>query len=166
LKSGHSDWQKLKSKELLQKLNPAIGKKYLILLAGLMWCGVGIMLVIFAVSWLEHYEGKGKLVFYSAGFIAAMPIHHFGFLRLADKNLARLLSLTEKKCLFSFITIKSYMIIIIMIALGITLRHSAIPKQYLSILYNGIGLGLFLSGIRYFRYSAKLIFFDKNPRSA
>jgi hypothetical protein len=44
-----------------------------------------------------------------------------------------------------------------MVALGITLRHSSIPKQYLSILYNGIGLGLFLSGIRYFRNSIKLM---------
>ena len=137
----------------IRKLNPAVDKKYLILLAGTMWCGVGVMLICFAVSWLTQYQGKGTLIFYAAGFLAAMPIHHFGFLKLADRNLKRLLPLEEKKCLFSFITWKSYLIIIVMVTLGVTLRHSSIAKQYLSILYNGIGLGLFLSGIRYFRYA-------------
>jgi hypothetical protein len=147
----------LKNDSLISKLNPAADKKYLILLAGLTWCGAGVMLIIFAIPWLNNYQGPGKILFYSAGFLAAMPIHHFGFLKLADRNLKRLLSLTEKRCIFSFITWKSYLIIIIMVSLGITLRHSSIPKQYLSILYNGIGLGLFLSGIRYFRNSIKLM---------
>lgn len=155
--------RKSDNNRLLQKLNPAVDRKYLILLAGLMWCGVGIMLVCFAVSWLEQYQGHGTLAFYAAGFILAMPVHHFGFLKLADKNLKRLLKIQDRKCLFSFLTWKSYLIIIIMVALGITLRHSAMPKQYLSIFYNGIGLGLFLSGIRYFRNAINLMI--ENSRS-
>jgi hypothetical protein len=147
---------------ILQKLNPAVDKKYLIMLAGIVWCGVGIMLISFAVSWLNNYDRKGTGWYYLAGFAAAMPIHHFGFLRLADKNIERLMAAEGKKCLFSFITWKSYLIIIIMISMGITLRHSSLPKQYLSILYNGIGLGLFLSGIRYFRKSIKLMLTNKN----
>jgi hypothetical protein len=142
----------------IKKFNPAVDKKYLILLAGAMWCGVGVMLVGFAVSWLSHYSVKEQVIFFVAGFIAAMPIHHFGFLKLADKNLNRLLPLTKKKCLFSFITWKSYLIILVMVSMGIALRHSSIPKNYLSILYNGIGLGLFLSGIRYFRFFFRLLF--------
>lgn len=145
-------------KALWCRLNPAVDRKYLILLAGIVWCGVGIMLITFALTWMKNYTGRGTFLFYIAGFLAAMPIHHFGFLRLADKNLRRLVPLTEKKCLFSFVTWKSYLIIIIMVLLGITLRHSPIPKQWLSIIYNGIGLGLFLSGIRYLRISAGMIF--------
>ncbi len=142
---------------LLRKLDPAVDKKFLILIAGLMWNGVGVMLICFAVTWLRHYNGPGKILLYVAGFLIAMPIHHFGFLRLADKNLKRLMSADERKSIFSFITPKSYFMIIIMVSMGIALRHSAIPKQYLSILYNGIGLGLFLSGIRYFRIAFRLM---------
>jgi hypothetical protein len=131
-------------------------KKYLVLVAGIIWCGVGVMLVMFAFTWLTRYSGKGVYLFYSAGILAAMPIHFFGFLKLADKNIGRLLEITEKSSIFSFITFKSYLTIIFMVALGITLRHSSIPKQYLSIIYNGIGLGLFLSGTRYIRYFFKL----------
>lgn len=136
---------------LTDRLNPRVDRKILILIAGLMWCGVGVMLISFAATWLNRYEGKGVLLYYAAGFLAAIPIHYFGFLKIADKNLARLLPLKEKRCLFSFITWKSYLIIVVMMTMGITMRHSSIPKQYLSVLYNGIGLGLFLSGLRYFQ---------------
>jgi hypothetical protein len=142
----------------LDTIKPAVDKKILVILAGTMWCGVGIMLVMFAVSWLSVYKGSGTKLFYLCGFIAAMPIHHFGFLKIADKNLNRLLPLTEKKCVFSFMTWKSYITVLIMVSMGIALRHSAIPKQYLSVLYNGIGLALFLSGIRYFRFFVQLLF--------
>ena len=127
-------------------------------MAGLMWCGVGVMLIRYAISWLSLCNGKEQIFFYSAGFLAAMPIHHFGFLKLADKNINRLLPSTEKQSLFSFITPKSYLIIIVMVSMGIALRHSPIPKKYLSLLYNGIGLALFLSGIRYFRVLFQLVF--------
>jgi hypothetical protein len=142
----------------IKKFAPAVDKSILVLLAGLMWCGVGILLISYAVSWLSSCDGREQFFFYTAGFLAAMPIHHFGFIKIADKNLNRILPLTEKKSPFSFMTWKSYMIVLIMVSMGIALRHSSIPKRYLSILYNGIGLALFLSGIRYFRFFFKLIF--------
>jgi hypothetical protein len=141
----------------IKKFTPLVDKKILVLLAGLMWCGVGVMLIRFAVSWLATNSWKEQEVYYAIGFLAAMPIHHFGFLKIADKNLNRLLPLAEKKCIFSFMTWKSYLIVLVMVSMGIALRHSSIPKRYLSILYNGIGLALFLSGIRYFRFFFKLL---------
>jgi hypothetical protein len=135
----------------MERFSPEVDKRVLIFMAGLMWCGVGVMLIRYAISWLSLCNGKEQILFYSAGFLAAMPIHHFGFLKIADKNINRLLPLTEKKSPFSFMTPKSYLIVIVMVSMGIALRHSPIPKKYLSLLYNGIGLALFLSGIRYFR---------------
>ena len=141
----------------IKNFTPVVDKKVLVLLAGTMWCGVGIMLISFAVSWLSFYSGREEVLFFSAGFLVAMPVHHFGFLRIADKNLNRLLALTEKRCVFAFMTWKSYLIVLVMMSMGIALRHSAIPKRYLSVLYNGIGLALFLSGIRYLRFFYKLL---------
>jgi len=138
----------------ISDLNPAVDKKILVFLAGLMWCGVGVMLIRLAVGWISKYDQKILLCF--AGFLISMPVHHFGFLRIADKNLKRLLPLTEKKCVFSFMTWRSYLTVLVMVTAGITLRRSAFPKNLLSILYNGIGLALFLSGIRYFRFFLKL----------
>jgi hypothetical protein len=139
------------------KLKGTVDKSVLVLMAGLMWCGVGVLLVSYAVTWLSVCTTREQFLLYPVGFLAAMPIHHFGFLKIADKNLNRILSLTEKTNPFSFMTWKSYIIVVIMVSMGITLRHSSIPKMYLSILYNGIGLALFLSGIRYFRFFFKLL---------
>jgi hypothetical protein len=141
----------------IRKFIPVVDKRILVLLAGLMWCGVGVMLVSFAVTWLSPLNGTQKEIFYATGLLFAMPIHHFGFLKIANKNLKRLLSFTQKKCVFSFMTWRSYLIVLVMVSMGIALRHSIIPKRYLSILYNGIGLALFLSGIRYLRFFLKLL---------
>ena len=85
------------------------------------------------------------------GVVLALLAHHFGFLKIVDKNLERILLMNEKKCLFSFIPWKSYLIIVVMITMGAILRHSVIPKQYLAILYTAIGLALILSSVRYMR---------------
>jgi hypothetical protein len=134
----------------IEKLNPEIPRKLLLLIAGVMWSGVGLMLSLMAFLWLHNYEGHPWL-FAVTGLIAALVIHHFGFLKIVDKNLGRISRLPDQSCAFSFISWKSYLLIIIMVIMGITLRHTAIPKQYLSIIYLGIGMALFLSSIRYFR---------------
>jgi hypothetical protein len=135
--------------KIQEKYKPAVAKKFLLIIAGAMWCCVGLMLSLMAFHWL--YSLKNRLYFAIPGFIAALVIHHFGFLRIVDKNLGRISQLPGKPCVFSFISWKSYLTITIMVTMGIALRHSSIPKPYLSILYLGIGLALFLSSIRYFR---------------
>jgi hypothetical protein len=135
----------------LRKFTPRADKRVLIFLAGLMWCGVGVMLIRYAVTWLSILSITEQIIFYVIGFSAALLIHLYGFSRIADKNLKRLLPMEVKKCVFSFMTWKSYLIVLFMVSLGITLRHSSLPKQYLSIVYNGIGLALFLSGIKYLK---------------
>lgn len=135
----------------LAKFKPAVKKPFLLFLSGLMWFCVGVMLNSFAIRWLISYGSKYSYLFAGIGFIAALFIHHFGFLKLADKNLGRISFLKDKPCVFSFMSWKSYLIVAVMVTMGITLRHSSIPKQYLSVIYIGIGLALLLSSIRYFR---------------
>jgi len=115
------------------------------------------MLVRYAITWLSLLRTGQKVMFYVIGYLVAVPIHLFGFTRIVDKNLNRLLPLEEKKCIFAFMTWKSYIIVLVMVSLGITMRHSSLPKQYLSVIYNGIGLALFLSGLRYLRFFYKLL---------
>jgi hypothetical protein len=136
--------------------NPVADRKVLIFIAGFMWLCTGIMLISLAVHWLSRGSIEQESFFLSAGFIAAVPIHHFGFRKIVNKNLSRLLPLTDKKSIFSFMPLKSYLIIPIMATMGFAIRHSGIPKQYISIIYSGIGLALFLSGLRYLRFCVLL----------
>lgn len=139
------------------RFKPAADRKVLIFIAGFLWLCTGIMLISLAVHWLSRSGIREESFFLSAGFLAAMPIHHFGFRKIVNKNLRRLLPMTDKKCIFSFMPWKSYLIIPIMATMGYAIRHSGIPKQYISIVYAGIGLALFLSGIRYLRYFILLL---------
>jgi hypothetical protein len=141
----------------IRKLTPAVDKRVLVLLAGLMWCGVGIMLVRYAVTWLSLLRTGQKIMYYAIGYLIAIPIHLFGFSRIAEKNINRLMPVNTKRCVFAFMSWKSYIIVLVMVSMGITLRHSSLPKQYLSVVYNGIGLALFLSGLKYLKFFFKLL---------
>ncbi len=144
--------------KLIWKFRPAVDKKVLMFLAGAMWCGVGFMLLRYSVIWLTADKPGIMLIYGSLGIIASLPIYYYGFSRLAEKNLIRLMPLKEKRCAFSFITWKSYLIVPVMISLGLFLRNSSIEREHLSVIYTGIGLGLFLSGLHYFRFLLSLLF--------
>lgn len=138
----------------MRKINiykPAVTKNVLLFLAGIIWVCVGTMLLFLAFSWLAKVSNINIYLFGGAGVVLALLAHHFGFLKIVDKNLERILPMDEKKCLFSFMPWKSYLIIVVMISMGAILRHSMIPKQYLAILYTAIGLALILSSVRYMR---------------
>lgn len=134
------------------RFKPATTKRMLLFLAGAMWIAAGIMLCFMAYKWLKAYGGNNTILFAGAGLSGALIIHHFGFLRVVDKNLGRIMQMEENPCLFSFISWKSYLVVLIMVSAGIALRHSQIPKEYLSVLYLGIGAALILSSIRYLRH--------------
>jgi hypothetical protein len=135
----------------MARIKPAVNKDVLLFLAGIMWLSVGTMLLILSFSWLNGFQVPGSFLFGGIGIAIALIVHHFGFLKIVDKNLDRILPMEGTKCIFSFISWKSYMIIALMATMGILLRHSPIPKPYLAILYIGIGLALILSSVRYVR---------------
>lgn len=135
----------------MAKIKPAVNKRVLLFLAGLMWLSVGIMLLYLSFSWLNASDVHGAFLFAGIGVMVALVVHHFGFLKIVDKNLGRILPMEGSKCVFAFMTWKSYIIVAIMVAMGTLLRQSPIPKPYLSIMYIGIGLALLLSSIRYLR---------------
>ena len=51
---------------------------------------------------------------------------------------------------------KSYLIIVAMIVLGVTLRNSAIPKNVLAVAYTAVGGALFLGSFHYYRHLGTL----------
>jgi len=135
----------------IDRYKPAVTKNAMLFLAGFAWVCVGTILLFWAFSWLSTVSNTSIYWLSGAGVSLALLAHHFGFLKIVDRNLKRILRMNEKTCLFSFIPWKSYLIIVIMITMGAILRRSAIPKQYLAILYIGIGLALILSSVRYMR---------------
>ncbi|MBI5408039.1 MAG: hypothetical protein HZA14_01580 [Nitrospirae bacterium] len=143
---------------MLKKFDPAVDKRILIMLSGIVWSILGIILCYLAVHWLSQTTMRNRVWLGSAGIILALMIHHFGFLKLVNKNIERILAKEGKVCIFGFQPWKSYLIIVIMIGMGAILRRSSLPKSYLSVIYIGFGGAMALSSIRYHRIFLKHAF--------
>lgn len=139
-------------KDTINRMHPKVHKNFLLIMSGAMWLGVGIMLNVLATHWLMNYGRPTAWIFGATGFIAGIINFRFGFSKVANKNINRIAGLKENPGvgILNFMSLKSYMLVVVMIALGITLRHSSLPKQHLAMIYLTIGLGLFLSSFRYF----------------
>jgi hypothetical protein len=131
-----------------------VSKEWLYLTAGFLWSAVGVMLLSLAYGWLMPLGLLAALPFALAGALLTLAFFRFSFSKLACKNVGRIDQIDgDRTCLFAFQAWKSYPLILFMIALGITLRHfTPIPKPYLAIVYIGVGGGLFLSSLRYYRH--------------
>lgn len=130
---------------------PAVSRKWLLVLSGLMWSGVGILLNSFAFRWLQLYHGWSLVTSVACGIILGLAIAFFGFRKVATKNIQRIMAMSDDSCLFAFQKWQSYILIAVMMSMGIFLRNSAIvPRLYLASLYIGIGSALFISSINYY----------------
>jgi hypothetical protein len=137
--------------QTLSRFKPAFPRRHLLLLSGLMWSLVGLMLCRLAFRWYLALNITHHWINILAGFLLALPIHFLGFSSIAKVNIVRIQALPEKPCLFSFMAWWNYPLVAFMISLGLVMRHSPIPKSYLGILYVGIGCGLFLSSLLYYK---------------
>ena len=74
------------------------------------------------------------------------------FSKISLKHTIRILNLKEANpCLFSFFNFRSYLMMVLMISMGITLRTTGwIAPAYLSLLYLTMAIPLLLSSIRFY----------------
>ena len=126
-------------------LNPSVPRAWLMLIAGLLWCAVGVVLWVRALGWLRDLHAA-MLLPILLGSALGVIAHLTMFVRIARKNLRRLRALPSRACVFAFQAWRSYLVIAFMIALGLALRISPMPKHVLAVLYTAIGSALILSG--------------------
>ncbi len=153
--------------EWIKQLKPGVPKYWLLLIAGVMWTGVGYFLISLAAGWIFVPSADSPWIYWIPGLILALIIYQLGFSKLAKKNSLRIQNIPfEKPCIFDFQEWHSYPLVLFMIGLGITLRNfSPIPKPLLGIMYIGIGGGLGLSSLVYYLALWKHTEKNKLPRT-
>jgi len=129
---------------------PAVQRKWLYGLAGLLWTIAGTILIERAYGWLTDLTTGELLIVLSLGIIFTLIFYFFGFIKIARKNIIRLNSLPDSVCVFAFTAWKGYFIIAFMITSGILLRHSSFPKHFLAVLYVAMGGSLLLGSILFY----------------
>ncbi len=140
--------------DIRKKLVPAVSKRWLYFVAGVIWSCVGILLTHLAYGWLLPVERWAAWLLALMGGLLAFAIYRFLFTWFADKNIRRVDNLSKDKiCIFAFQQWTSYPLVAFMVALGISLRvYSPVPKPFLAIMYIGIGGGLLLGSFRYYAH--------------
>jgi hypothetical protein len=108
------------------------------------------MLLAWAGVWLSAATGPVSVALGGLGLAIAILAWWLLFRGLAAKNIERLTASPERACLFGFQAPKGYLMMGSMIALGVTLRHSAIPKPDLAVVYIAIGGALLLASMSYY----------------
>ena len=140
-----------------RKWEPAVPIPFHYLLTAAMWIYVGKLLISYGVVWFQEKITKFLWLFILVSVIGALSIYKFGFSKIVYKNITRLQQKRDKICIFAFMEWKSYMITVIMMTMGIMLRTFIGPNEYLGVMYIGIGGGLLLSGLIYFKPIIQLI---------
>lgn len=143
-----------------ERWKPAVDKRWLLLLSGIVWTGVGVVLCVLALGWLASPPGVGAAPLALAGMLLALGMYRFSFSPIAFQNIRRICSMRGKVCAFAFQGGRSYLIAGFMGGLGLAMRSSPIPKPYLAVMYLAIGGGLFLSSLHYYRRLQR----DSSPR--
>jgi len=142
---------------ILHRLKPDVPKCWLFAASGVMWSGVGAMMCATGFGWLAQEGMKRTVGVAAAGVALAVMAAVWSFGGIARRNIQRLRRLPARGCLFAFQAWRSYLVILVMVALGITLRRLPIPGVALSTIYIGIGGALLLSSLQYYRYLGRLL---------
>ena len=136
--------------DLLHRFKPSVDRYWLFLCAGGLWSLVGVALCELANTWLAALEWPANLRGALAGLTAGLLLYRFGFSRLVRNNIERINRQPERVCLFAFQTWSSYLLILVMMSLGVLLRHSSLPRILLATLYLGMGTALTLASSGYY----------------
>jgi hypothetical protein len=134
----------------LARLKPAVPKHWLMAIAGLVWVMAGGMLCYMAWDWLQPLPGLHQTALAAAGLGLALVLHRLMLAGIVRRNMRRIGRFGDRGCVFAFQAWRSYLAILVMIALGSLLRHTPLPREVLAVLYAAMGGALVLSGMVYF----------------
>jgi hypothetical protein len=132
------------------RIKPGIPKRYLLLVAAVVWTFAGGMLFTKGLSYLLAHP-EMLLIRLIAGALVGVAFFWLLFMKISLKHINRIKSIdVVRPCIFSFFDFKGYLMMGGMISMGIALRHfDFINKTYLFNFYVAMGIPLLLSAVRF-----------------
>jgi len=136
---------------MIAKLRPAVPRYYLFGLAGLFWTFAGVVLCGRAVVWLDVFPLEIEVAVETFSVAIAIVGYIMLFVPVVQKNIDRIDRLPAHACVFAFTAWRGYVVIGVMMTIGIMLRTTSIPRQWLAIVYTVMGVILLIGSIKLFR---------------
>lgn len=133
-----------------------VPKNTLMLIAGIVWCIAGAMVSIVGLP-LEVELLPGHVLLLPLAAMIFLIFYRFVFSRLVHKHTHRIRAREEAHLPFwHFFSPSSWVIMAIMMGGGMALRASHVmPDWFIAFFYTGLGIALFISGVRFLRVFAR-----------
>jgi small-conductance mechanosensitive channel len=127
-----------------------VPKNQLMLIAGLVWCVAGAMVCLIGLP-LEFRLGPEHLILVPLAAVIFLVFYRFVFSRLVQKHTDRIRARPEDRLPFwHFFNASSWAVMAVMMGGGMALRLShLIPDWAIAFFYSGLGVALFLCGLRF-----------------
>ncbi len=135
----------------LLRLKPAVPKRVLLFVAAFLWTFAGSMLLYKGNKMLDS-SAKYMILKLTLVLLAGLLFYWKVFAGLSLKHTLRILNMpVEYPCLFAFFNLRSYLMMVLMISMGIVLRSTGwVSQSYLSFLYLTMSVPLLLSSVRFY----------------
>lgn len=125
-------------------------KNHLMLIAGVVWCAAGAMVCMVGLP-LELRLAPSHLVLLPLAGVIFLAFYFLVFARLVRKHTARIRAREEERLPFwHFFNASSWAVMAVMMGGGMALRLShVVPDWVIAFFYSGLGVALFLCGLRF-----------------
>ncbi len=127
-----------------------VPKNHLMLIAGLVWCVAGAMVSLVGLPLLLGLA-PADLLLYPLAFAIFVAFYFLVFSRLVRKHTGRIRSRSEERLPFwHFFNTSSWAVMAVMMGGGMAIRYEhLIPEWMIAFFYSGLGVALFLCGVRF-----------------
>jgi hypothetical protein len=133
----------------LSRLKPAVSRRTLLFMSALLWTMIGLLLLVRGTLRLSQ-ASHGQLFIVAAAFVVGSLKSLFILDRSARRGIDRILLFRDGTCLGAVYSVKTWILVLCMMSLGVILR-GFLPVKLLSFLLLTIGWALLFSSRKAWR---------------
>ena len=126
------------------RFKPGVKQHTLLLMSACLWTAIGLLLVAkggYRFSQLEQHHPAVVLSAFVAGSLKSYLILD----RVARRGIERILKFKDGTCLGAVYSVKTWIVVLFMITMGVILRNSSFPGNILCFVYMTVGWALLMS---------------------
>jgi len=131
-----SDW--------LATYKPAASARVHLLLAATLWTVVGAALAFFGGRWALVLESTWVWVCLGFAAVVGLAKGRFVLHKTADRIIRRIVSRGDGRCVGGFLSPKTWLVVLCMMAAGRLLRTGLVPRVTVGMVYVAVGVALLL----------------------
>jgi hypothetical protein len=130
----------------LSRLKPGVNRRTHLFMSAILWTSIGLLLIVkggIRLSQLKEWNWQALIV--ALALLAGSLKAWFILDKSARRVINRILNFKDGTCLGAVYSVKTWILVLCMMGMGVILRNSSLPINLVCLLYLTIGWALLLS---------------------